>query len=119
MGDSMYLNFSNMRILADNLDENIRALNSAKEKIEYQYQRLAQNTELDAVIVQMKKTAEKIDDGILKAQKLKIALIRTMEIYDSGERRIKEHVEGSQPPLKAGQMIELNLLKSSYGRVIQ
>ncbi len=99
-GDHMYINFSNMQVLIDNINQTICSLKTAKEKIEYERQRLALNTELEDVRDDMKKTAYSLEEKIYSAEKLKLSLVKISELYAVGEERIKDTIEGGRSPFK-------------------
>ena len=90
----MYINFSNIHGMIENLDKVISCLVKSKEKIEYERRKLAQNSELDDVLADMKMTVRRLEDRIVTAKKLKLSLVRISEIYISCEEDIKDKVEG-------------------------
>lgn len=96
IGEFMYINFSNIQSLIENLDNTVYSLVRAKEKIEYECRRLVQNTELEDVIADMKRTADQLENEVLTAKKLKLSLIKISELYMNGEEHIKDAIEGGK-----------------------
>lgn len=96
----MYINFSEVQGLAENLEQTVFCLKRAKEKIEYERKRLALNSELDDVAADLKITAEKLGDRILTARKLRLSLIKISQLYANGEERIQDSIEGGRCPFK-------------------
>lgn len=92
----MYINFSNIQGIIDNLNKSVCSLVKAKEKIEYERKKLALNTELEDVIADMKRTSDRIENEIETAKKLKLSLIKISELYANGEERIKDRIEGER-----------------------
>lgn len=108
-GNYMYINFTEMQMLIEKLDQTVCTLVRTKEKIEYERKRLASNTEHEDVRAVIKKTADKLDDEILAAKKLRLSLAKISEIYISGEQRINDAVEGEICSVKSGFCPMMNL----------
>lgn len=90
----MYINFSNIHGMIETLDKVISCLVKSKEKIEYERWKLAQNSELDDVLADMKMTVRRLEDKIVTSKKLKFSLVRISEMYISCEDDVKDKVEG-------------------------
>lgn len=90
----MYINFDNMRGMADYINNNIAALTKTKERLESESKRLSVNTGLDKVQLDIRRIIDRLDSEIQAAQKLRLSLLKITELYISCENRIEENIEG-------------------------
>lgn len=110
----MFINFDNMRKMADYLNNNIAALTKTRELLERESKRLSKNTELDQVQLDIKSTIDRIDSEILTAQKLRLSLLKIIELYVSCESRIEENIEGGTT-VKKPEFAACRRLESAEG----
>ena len=117
----MYLNTVNIQQLTDSLTRRVSILTETKEGLEREIPRLAENTELEHVLAQLRQTVRRLEDDIDTTRRLIAVLVRTAEIYDGGENRILDRAEGETGAAKTAFRAYTSLTEhyGQYGRLLQ
>ncbi len=109
----MYINFSNMQIMADNLEATVKVLTETLDRLEYETKRLSQNSEVDVILADMQRTARTLEAKTENMKTLRLSLLKVIEIHSGGEDRIKSSVEGGTVTKQAFLPLrEINAAKS-------
>lgn len=64
------------------------------DRLELQKNKLAANTNVEHIILQLKKTIVQLNDQLLKIKKFKQSIYRILHLYIQAENNIKNNIEG-------------------------
>ena len=104
----MKMDFDKVLERADRFDEIIAILESQREEIALQKERLLGNTELDGVIASVSRTEKRIEELLITVRKMKEAATAVRELYISGERNVVSAIDSgvrTKSGFRAGAVI--------------
>lgn len=96
----MKMNFKQLYLVVQRLDEMIKLLGNTRERIAAQRQRLSGNSNMDTVITQLRIIENRLDEELIMATKMKAFLAKILSLYKDSEQRIKNVVENGLQPQK-------------------
>lgn len=90
----MEVDFKKLNNFLDRYKEIIKKTEQAISLLETQVSKLAENSQTQTIISELKKNKNKLESVLLLSKKMKATLIKAMEIYTNCEEDLEKIIEG-------------------------
>ena len=89
----MYLNYSEISLLKEKIHSDTAVLRNLRERLNRQIYKLSANTQTEEILLQMKKSVQKLDEQIDLLKMFGSIIDRVQEEYTLGEEKITDRVD--------------------------
>ena len=89
----MYLNYSEIKILKEKIHNDTAVLRNLRERLNRQISKLSANTQTEEILVQMKKSEQKLEEQIDLLVTFGLIIDRVKEEYTRGEDKIMDRID--------------------------